>query len=97
MNDYANSCHIKEIAEKTKEIEKHIFGAPSPHRSWRHFLLVIIILGTIRGILIKLTMKFVVPWLVRYSSKKAVDSTPGLITVSEHVPANYHNKSWQKE
>ena len=47
MNNYANSSHIKEIVDKTKEIEKHIFGAPSPHRSWRDFLLVIIILGAI--------------------------------------------------
>ena len=97
MNNYDNSSHIKEVVEKTKEIEKHVFGAPSPHRSWRDFILVIIILGAICGILIKLTMKFVVPRLVRHISKKTVDSTPGLITVSEHVPANYHNRSWQKD
>ncbi len=34
-NNYANSSHMKEIVEKTKELEQHIVGAPRPHRSWR--------------------------------------------------------------
>jgi len=32
VNNYANSSHIKEILEKTKELEDHVFGAPRPHR-----------------------------------------------------------------
>jgi hypothetical protein len=33
VNNFANSSHVKEIVEKTKEIEKHVFGAPLPHSS----------------------------------------------------------------
>jgi len=35
INNYTNSSYIKEIVEKTKELEQHFFGAPRPHRSWR--------------------------------------------------------------
>ncbi|CAF2087956.1 unnamed protein product, partial [Rotaria magnacalcarata] len=33
VNNYANSSHVKEYIEKTKEIEKHVLGAPRPHNS----------------------------------------------------------------
>ncbi len=31
VNNFANSDHVKEMVERTKELESHVFGPPRPH------------------------------------------------------------------
>jgi hypothetical protein len=70
-NNYANSSHAKEIVEKTKELENHVFGALRPHSSWREFLLMTIIIGVILGILVKVGKKYGGAWLLRFIHEKS--------------------------
>lgn len=42
VNNFANTSHVKEVHERTKELEKHVFCAPQPHKSWREFMLLMI-------------------------------------------------------
>jgi hypothetical protein len=33
VNNYANSSHVKEIVDKTRDLENHALGTPRPHTS----------------------------------------------------------------
>jgi hypothetical protein len=92
VNNFANSSHVKEVIEKTKQLENHVFGAPRPHSSWREFLLMAIITMVIAGILIKVAKKYLGPWLIRYIQKRS-DNTPRVPSISEHVHMSCLNKS----
>jgi len=89
VNNFANFSHVKKIVEKTKELEKHIFGTPRPHSSWRELLLV---LGII-GILIFLGKKIIGPGLIKYVQKRAADNTEKVATVSEYVSYSGHSNT----
>jgi hypothetical protein len=93
VNNFANSSHVKEIVEKTKELEKHIFGTPRPHSSWRDLLLVAILVLGVIGILIFLGNKIIGPGLIKYVQKRAADNTEKVATVSEYVPYSGHNNT----
>ncbi len=54
VNNFANSSHVREVVDKTKELEKYVFGGPRPHQSWRKFILMVIIIGALLIISIKL-------------------------------------------
>ena len=93
INNFANSTHVKEVVNKMKEIEKHVFGTPRPHSSWREFLLVAIVVEVIGVLLIKVGNKCIVPELAKCISKRITDKTPRLTTISGNIPSNYHNNS----
>lgn len=44
VNNFANSSHVREIVEKQKVLEEHIYGKPVPHASWRDLVLVLLVL-----------------------------------------------------
>jgi hypothetical protein len=90
INNYANSSHVKEVVEKTKEIEKHVFGAPRPHSSWREFLLVAIMFGMVVCVLIKVVKKYGGSWVVKVMSKKVEGMPRRLPSICELVPANHN-------
>jgi hypothetical protein len=91
VNNYANSSHVKEIVEKTKVLENHVFGAPRPHSSWREFLLTVIMIGALSGILIAVGKFLVGPWLVKYIRRKSNESQSRVTTVREHLPQGEHD------
>jgi hypothetical protein len=33
VNNFANTSHIREVIDKTKELEKYVFDGPRPHQS----------------------------------------------------------------
>jgi hypothetical protein len=58
VNNFANSSHVKEVHERTNELERLVLGAPQPHKSWRELtLLAIVILVLLLG-LIKITKRY---------------------------------------
>jgi hypothetical protein len=85
INNYANSSHIKELSEKRKEIEKHIYGAPRPHISWRDFFVVVVLIIGVVGLGICAGKKIIGPGLIKYIGKRLVDDTTKIATISEHV------------
>lgn len=92
INNFANSSHVKEIIERTNELEKHIVGAPRPHRSWREFVLVSVGLGILVGVLIKVVKsikKCCIPRLIEIMSGKPHERTMEIATVGKQV--DYHN------
>ena len=97
INNFANSTHVKEVVNKMKEIEKHVFGTPRPHSSWREFLLVAIVVGVIGVLLIKVVKKFIAPEIVKCISKRITDKSSRPITISGNIPPNYHNNSKSRQ
>jgi hypothetical protein len=91
VNNFANSSHVKEVAEKTKEIEKHVFGAPRPHASWREFVLVLICLVAILVAIHQSVKKLVLPYLLKSLSEKTQNKRKGLKSISEQVDENFGN------
>ncbi|CAF3349325.1 unnamed protein product [Rotaria socialis] len=85
VNNYANSSHVKEYIEKTKEIENHVFGAPRPHRSWREFLLSFISCCAIGGLLWKLWRKFVKPRFEKCVREINNGKQTSIPSISEHI------------
>ncbi len=65
VNNFANTSHIREVIDKTKELEKNVFDGPRLHQSWREFILIVIIIGVSLIISIKLEKKYLCPWLVK--------------------------------
>ncbi len=96
VNNFANSSHVKEIIDKTKEIERHVFGSPRPHSSWREFVLLSICLVAILCVLYKLGEKVVAPRLFGYLSKKTFDTQKGIRSVSEQVDRNQDNSNYEE-
>ncbi len=88
-NNFANSSHIKEIIEKTNDIEKHIVGAPQPHKSWREFLLVSIGLGVLVVGIIKVVRKFCLPWLSGYMNKQSREHSMEIATIGKQIDYHY--------
>ncbi len=86
INNFANSNHVKEMIERTKELESHIFGPPRPHSSWREFLLMTVIVGVLVGILIKIGKKYMFLGLIKYIQKRSKDKTPSVPSISENLP-----------
>ena len=80
-----------------KEIEKHVFGIPHPHSSWREFLLVAMVVGVIGVLLINMVKKFIAPEIVKCISKRITDKSPRPITISGNIPPNYHNNSKSRQ
>jgi hypothetical protein len=75
VNNFANASHMKKIEKNTKELERYVFGPLRSHSSWREFLLMVVIIGTIVGILIVGGKKFLAPGLVKYIMKKSNTAT----------------------
>ena len=88
INNFVNSNHVKEVAKKVKEIEKHVFGIHRPHSSWREFLLIAIVVGAIGFLLIRVGKKYMALKLVKYISKKMIDKTTRLTTISGNLLSN---------
>ena len=97
-NNFANSTHVKEVVKKVKEIEKHVFGMPRPHSSWREFLLIAIVVGVIGFLLIRAGKKYMAPKLVKYISKNMIDKTTRPTTISGNLlsNSNINNKPIQE-
>jgi hypothetical protein len=57
VNNFANSSYVKEIIDKTKEIEKHAFGEPRPHSSWRELVLLLISIAALLIVFFKIGEK----------------------------------------
>jgi hypothetical protein len=91
VNNFANSSHVKEVAEKTREIEKHIYGAPPPHASWRQLVLVLICLVAVLFALHQLVKKVVLPYLLEYINDKTLDKRKVIKSISEQVDNNNCN------
>lgn len=85
INNYANSSHIKEIIEKTKEVERHVFGPPQPHRSWRELVLLIIVVVAVIFCLIKVVKKYLAPWLIRSAGVESKQVVNKVSTISGYV------------
>ena len=97
INNFANSTHVKEVVNKMKEIEKHVFGIPRPHSSWREFLLVAMVVGVIGVLLIKVVKKFIAPEIVKCISKRVIDKSLRPVTIRGNIPPNYHNNSKSRQ
>lgn len=96
VNNFANSSHVKEVVEKTKEIENHVFGPPRPHSSWRELLLMLILLGGLGGTLIIVAKKYLGPRLIRYVNKrnrKTNDDTLQVTTISGSLPDTHRSNN----
>ena len=72
INNFANSSHVKEVVEKNKEIERHIFGAPQPLKSWREMLLCILLVGVLVFALYGVFRKYVRGWIRLFIQKNAL-------------------------
>jgi hypothetical protein len=81
INNYANSSHVKEVMEKTKEVEKHVFGAPQPHSSWREFVLLLICILLILGAVIK-AKNYGMPCICRYIHHHPTVRSTGITSIS---------------
>jgi DNA-binding FrmR family transcriptional regulator len=92
VNNFANSSHVKEVVEKAREIEKHIYGAPRPHASWRELVLVLVCLAAVLVALHQLVKKVVLPYLLKYINEKTVDKGKVIKSISEQVDNNNGNK-----
>lgn len=94
VNNLANSSHVKEVHERTKELEKHLFGAPQPHKSWRELLLLAITLGALGFVLLKLTQKYVAPCWTKWLNDSITNNPHRLATtISEQVSAEETRKN----
>jgi hypothetical protein len=91
VNNFANASHVRELVEKTKEIEQHIFGGPRPHRSWREFLLMSIVMIAIIFILMKIGKKYLAPWLFKSVGGKSNGIQNGVSTISGHLSRSGDN------
>lgn len=88
VNNYANSSHVKEVKEvieRTKEIEKHVFGAPRPHKSWREFVLVFICCVFLVIIAARIGTQWLMPKFINYVSKATQDKAVVMSTISARV------------
>jgi hypothetical protein len=91
VNNFANATHVKEFVEKTKELEQHISGGPRPHRSWREYLLMSIVIIAIIYILMKMATKYLAPWLFKSVHGKSNGIQNGVSTISGHVSRSVGN------
>jgi hypothetical protein len=94
VNNFANSSHVKEVIEKTKELEKHVFGAPRPHRSWREFVLFSMCIGVVLYVAIKIVKKYCVPRFIGYIRDKSCESPTVISTLSEYVERRNNNDKY---
>lgn len=85
VNNFANSSHIKEIVEKTKEIENHVFGAPRPHAAWREFVLVFVCVVAVLYVMHKAGTKLVLPYVWKLLSEKTKEHGLQINTISGQV------------
>ena len=85
VNNFANSSHIKEVVEKTKVLENHVFGLPRPHSSWREFLLMVIIVGGVGVITIKVVKKYIGPKFTTYIQKHSINNKATISSISERI------------
>ena len=83
INNFANSSHVKEISEKTKELEMHIGGPPQPHRSWREFVLVTLVSIFLVGGSIWLIRKCCIPRVFKHVQEKLREKSLEVPTVSK--------------
>jgi hypothetical protein len=75
VDNFANASQLKEVAEKHQDLEKHIFGTPRPHKSWREAVLltmlsILIVLGGYSAGRICIG-----PWLIARMRKHVLGST----------------------
>ena len=103
VNNYANSSHVKEVVEKSNQLEKVIVGAPRPHESWRDLVLFSIVLGATLFVVTKVGRKFLGPsWLVKYIQDKSMinmkilPSISGKIGVEAHSDLDEFKKYWER-
>ena len=92
VNNFANSSHAREIVEKTKEIEKHVFGAPRPHSSWREFVLVLLCIMIALVALHQIFKRLVLPYVVEYLNVKTQHQKKWINTISEQIEDANGNK-----
>ena len=86
VNNFANSSpHVKEVHERTTELEKQVFGAPQPHKSWRELLLLAITVVALWFCLLKFARKYVAPRWIKWLHERIVNPPRRLETISEHV------------
>jgi hypothetical protein len=85
INNFANSSHVKEIIDRTNELEKHIVGAPRPHRSWREFLLFAVVLGALVVGVVSFGKKYCIPRIITYINKKSREHTLEIETLSKQI------------
>ena len=74
VNNFANGSHLKEVAEKHQELEKHIYGTPRPHKSWREFVLLTMLMGIIVGVGYIASRICIGPWLITRMKKHILGS-----------------------
>ncbi|CAF2092309.1 unnamed protein product [Rotaria magnacalcarata] len=84
-NNFANSSHVKEIVEKTKEIGNHAYGSPRPHKSWRELLLLLIAGSAVVLILVKIYKKFALPRVKYFIRKIDRSNSTRASSISEQV------------
>ena len=95
VNNFANSSHVKEVHERTNELERLVLGAPQPHKSWREFmLLAIVFLALLLG-LIKITKRYTIPRWLKWLNTEITNEHHGLSTISGQVTGRVEGGSNQ--
>jgi hypothetical protein len=85
VNNYPNSSHVREVVEKTKELEKLVTRAPQPHRSWRKLVLVLICVGAVLFVTVKMGQKYASKWLSNWLNLESSEHGPRVSIVNEQV------------
>ena len=90
VNNFANSSHVREVVEKSKQLEKLVVGVPRPHESWRELVLVMIMIGVLLMVVTKIGKKYLGPWLIKYIHKKSKKDRYVLPTISGNMDTETH-------
>ena len=85
VNNFANTSHVKEVHERTKELEKHVFGAPQPHKSWREFTLLAIAVSALLFGCLRLVKRYAVPRWINWLNARIAKNPERLPTISKYV------------
>jgi hypothetical protein len=95
VNNFANSSHVKEVHERTNELERLVLGAPQPHKSWRELMLfAIVFLALLLG-LIKITKRYAIPQWIKWLNTEITNRHHGLPTISGQVTGRMEGGSNQ--
>jgi hypothetical protein len=95
VNNFANSSHVKEVHERTNELERLVLGAPQPHKSRRELLLLAIVLLAVLFGLIKITKRYVIPRWIKWLNTEITKRHRGLPTISGQVTGRVESGSNQ--
>ena len=86
---------MKEIVEKTKEIKKHVYGSPRPHKSWRELLMLLIAGSAVILLVVKMYKKFALPRVKHFIREIDRSNSTRTRSISEQVEMR-HQKNGNK-